>query len=153
MRLLLFIASLFLACVPEAPAIAASDRVAVVRVIDGDTLVIRNHEEKEERIRLIAIDSPEMNYGKGSPECGAREATAALRALVSTEVRIDRVRKDDYGRTLAWVWNDGAASVNEQLLRDGHAEIFRKERHADRERFRKIENQARAARLGMWGCD
>ena len=130
----------------------ASDGVAVVRVIDGDTLVIRNHERNEERIRLIAIDSPEMNYGKGNPECGAREAAAALRALVSTEVRIDRVREDEYGRTLAWVWNDRAESVNEQLLREGHAEMFRKERHADRERFRTIEKRARDARLGMWGC-
>ncbi len=129
---------------------ASDEPVHVVRVTDGDTVVVRGA-GGEERVRLFGIDAPEMNYGKGRPDCGAREATRALRERVDgASLPLERHGRDDYGRTLALVYDDG--NVNLWLLREGHAEVFRRARHRDANRFRDAEREARDARRGMWSC-
>ena len=45
-------------------------RLRVVRVIDGDTIWVQGSGPVE-KVRLLGIDAPEMNYGKARPECGA----------------------------------------------------------------------------------
>lgn len=144
---LLAIFLVFAAC---GNAAGEADEVRVVRVTDGDTIVVRG-EGAEERVRLFGIDAPEMNYGRGRPDCGAREATEALRGrLDGKRVRLERRGKDDYGRTLAIVRDE--ANVNLWLLEQGHAEVFRKARHRDAKRFRTAETEARKASRGMWRC-
>lgn len=153
MRALLLVAALaFLSCGNAPP----DERLLrVVRVIDGDTIWVQGSGAVE-KVRLLGIDAPEMNYGKGRPDCGAAEATRALRArLDGRRVALDRHGRDDYGRTLAIVFDPASPrdrNVNEWLLREGHAEIFRKARHADRERFLATEREARAKKAGMWRC-
>ena len=85
-------------------------------VVDGDTLHVRV-DGALERVRLWAVNTPE----RGKP--GAREATAALRALCTgVDIKLDRVGRDRAGRTVARVWCGGqdAALV---LLRAGHATV------------------------------
>lgn len=127
----------------------------VVRVIDGDTIWVQSA-GKVEKIRLLGIDAPEMNYGKGRPECGAADATTALRRKIDGKVvELERHGLDDYGRTLAIVLDPASTrdrNLNEWLLREGHAEIFRKARHAEREKFIATQRGARSKRLGMWRC-
>ncbi|HVR43495.1 MAG TPA: thermonuclease family protein [Thermoanaerobaculia bacterium] len=145
------IAAVLLACGNEA---SREDSVRVERITDGDTIVVRSSSGAE-RVRLLGIDAPEMNYGKGRPECGAREATLALRERIDgRRVVLRRFGEDDYGRTLAIVLEPVSAevSVNEWLLREGHAELFRKGRHPYRERFVRAEREAKRERRGMWRC-
>ncbi len=127
----------------------------VVRVIDGDTIWVQSA-GKVEKIRLLGIDAPEMNYGKGRPECGAADATTALRRKIDGKVvELERHGLDDYGRTLAIVLLPSAPrdrNVNEWLLREGYAELFRKARHPDREKFIATERAAKAKKIGMWRC-
>lgn len=153
MRALLIAAALALLSCDDA---ASGDRaLRVVRVIDGDTIWVQGSGPVE-KIRLLGIDAPEMNYGKGRPECGAADATRALRARIDGRaVILDRRGRDDYGRTLAVVIDPASArerNVNEWLLREGYAEIFWKARHPDRERFIAIAREARAKKRGMWRC-
>ena len=153
------LALLLLSCTD--PVAAAGETYRVTRIADGDTLTVES-ERGPERIRFLGIDAPEMNWGRGRPECGAVESRDAVRRLVERKrVRIERRGTDDYGRTLAIVHlekaPDGMAaldriSLNEWLLRQGHAELFRKAVHPDRERFRQAERQARNAKRGMWRC-
>jgi micrococcal nuclease len=135
---------------PDDPAL-----LRVVRVIDGDTIWVQGSGAVE-KIRLLGIDAPEMNYGKGRPECGAVAATRALRLrLDGKRVALERHGRDDYGRTLAIVIDPASAkdpNLNAWLLREGHAEIFRKSRHPDREKFAALQREAKSRRLGMWNC-
>ncbi|MCA1732223.1 MAG: thermonuclease family protein [Acidobacteria bacterium] len=157
MRWLLLL--LLLSC--SDPVAAAGESYRVTRIADGDTLTVQS-ERGPERIRFLGIDAPEMNWGKGRPDCGAVESRDAVRRLVEGKrVRIERRGTDDYGRTLAIVHLEKApqgmaalerTSVNEWLLHQGHAELFRKAVHPDRERFRQAEQQARIAKRGMWRC-
>lgn len=153
---------LLLACAdPTSAESAAADveTVRLVRIADGDTITVRAPRGHDEKIRLMGIDAPEMNYGKGRPDCAAREATRALDLLIGNHpLRLERFGKDTYGRTLAYVWVDSPngpsakTTVNEWLLREGHAELFRIARHPQRAAFERAQRQAKTAKKGMWRC-
>lgn len=87
----------------------------VAGIVDGDTLDVRVG-GRDERIRLLNIDTPEVG------DCLADEATAFLagRAPVGSTVRLeyDEVRLDPYGRTLAGVFA-GDELVNASIARAG----------------------------------
>jgi hypothetical protein len=106
------------------------DYYRVSRVIDGDTLQLQN----EDIVRLICIDTPE----KGEP--GADEATQYLESLVLNKiVRLEKdvSEKDKYDRLLRYVYVDDVF-VNKQLVKEGHAEVFRY--GEDTKRCGEIEN-------------
>ncbi len=136
---------------PKAEARAADPRTVsgVVRVIDGDTLVVLRGGVTE-RVRLLRIDAPERN------EPGYRESKEALRSLLKGRevvIEFERPRlekRDRYGRLLAYVLADGV-NVNVEMVRLGRARFWTKYgagRLADE--FRRAEAEARAARRGLW---
>jgi len=84
-------------------ACAARHGLTVLRVIDGDTLVVRQDGE-EIKVRLIGINAPEHD------ECYGPEAASALRGMVdgkTVTLVTGRESMDEYGRTLAYVYADG----------------------------------------------
>lgn len=103
-------------------------RAVMVGVVDGDTCDIAIdygfHLTQTHRVRLTGIDAPEVNAA--GPEGEA--ARDWLRALlpVGTPVRLlTHKPKDKFGRYLAWVFlADSDVSVNEQLIRAGHAVAY-----------------------------
>jgi endonuclease YncB( thermonuclease family) len=126
-------------------------------VIDGDTIDIEIG-GREERVRLIGIDTPELHNASGAPECIAREALAfTVEQLPSgTEVRLERdvVGRDDYGRLLAYVFrrSDGVL-VNELIAASGFARpLTIAPNDAYRDRFVAAARAAESAGLGVWAC-
>jgi endonuclease YncB( thermonuclease family) len=110
---------------------AGADAV-VTAIVDGDTIDV-DVGDREERVRLIGIDTPEIAhpaFGDRPPndaECFGDEAqryTGELLA-VGSGVRLERdvVARDDYGRLLAYVYraSDGAF-VNYEIIRHGFAQ-------------------------------
>jgi micrococcal nuclease len=103
-----------------------------VLAIDGDTIVYRH-----ERIRILGIDAPEIHPGVEGFKCQAERelgirAREALTELTSPRHRVtirrahDRwgiVRRDRYGRALAWVYSDGR-NVAVTLIADGLAHAY-----------------------------
>lgn len=91
------------------------DVVSGCGVTDGDTIRCGG-----ERIRLLGIDAPELaghcrpgrNCAPGDGEASKRSLAAVLSAR---ELRIRRVGKDHYGRTLAIVSAGGADLSCHQL--------------------------------------
>ena len=117
----------------------------VVRIIDGDTLVI-SLEGDEHRLRLIGIDAPETG------ECLSREAGIRLAELADGTVWIetDRQPYDRHGRLLAYLWAEGAL-VNERLAAEGLADARAYEPNTARQSaLQTAEDAARRSRLGMW---
>jgi micrococcal nuclease len=141
-----------------APARASHPGAAVVtRVVDGDTLRVRLA-GREERIRLIGIDTPE-SVKPGTPvECFAKESAARTTALVppGTTVRLvrDIEARDRYGRLLAYVYRlSDDLFVNLALATDGYAApltIPPNVAHADE--FAAAAGQARRGRRGLWAA-
>lgn len=81
------------------------ETVAGCRVTDGDTIRCG-----DERIRLLAIDAPELpGHCRPGRKCAPGDpvaSTESLRAAMVGTLRIDRVGTDHYGRTLATVVSD-----------------------------------------------
>lgn len=101
------------------------DGVRVVRVIDGDTLVV-SLDGGEPRVRLIGIDAPETT--NGHHDCAGAEATAALRKLVDgRDVQLvadpSQSDTDRYDRLLRYVELDGQ-DVGYRLLVMGLAREY-----------------------------
>ena len=125
-------------------------RAAVERVIDGDTLVLRDGQ----RLRLIGIDAPEMRHDGRGPEPYAREARAALIVLSSGRVvgiQYGRSAHDRYGRGLAHLFLANGDNVQASLLRRGLAtSLFLPPNGEYLDCYVAAETEARAARRGIW---
>lgn len=106
----------------------------VVRVIDGDTVVLNVdlgfRTRHESAFRLYGIDAPEVNTA--GPEGEA--ARDHLRSLLPVGRRVyieTRKSADKYGRWLATVWLDDdpdaaviTPPINDQLVASGHARVY-----------------------------
>lgn len=111
-------------------------RATVDRVIDGDTVdVIIDlgfNIRIKERIRLFGIDTPEIRTRDLEEKNKGLEAKARLEELILDRNLIIQSSEFNstgkYGRTLGiiFVTNvDGRQNINEVLLEEGHAEIYR----------------------------
>ena len=99
------------------------------RVVDGDTIIVRDSDNNRLRVRLTGINAPESvleDESKNTDE--GRDASKFLKELLSdvktVYLEYDEGRFDQYGRTLAYVWIDTGTTyimVNEVILATGHA--------------------------------
>jgi micrococcal nuclease len=149
---LLVVARYFFASAPppslDRPLPEGSHRV--VRVVDGDTIVIA----PDSFVRLIGVDTPETVKPEHPVEPFGPEATRFTRQFLaggSARLSFDRERVDRFGRFLAYVWV-GDRLLNEELLRAGLARWEPNFNYsADmKRRFRQAQDEARRAGLGIW---
>ncbi|HEX6569446.1 MAG TPA: thermonuclease family protein [Acidimicrobiales bacterium] len=143
---------------PGPRAATAAGEAAVVRVVDGDTLVVALSDGREETVRLIGIDTPESVAPDRPVECYGAEASERLASLLpaGTTVRLTRdvEPRDVYDRLLAYVERvpDGLF-VNAAQVAAGYAEAKHYPPNtAYRDRFDRAELAARQARLGLWSA-
>ncbi|MET1043036.1 MAG: thermonuclease family protein [Microbacteriaceae bacterium] len=113
--------------VPDAAVVtrpADAVRLRVDYVHDGDTLFVTDQVGAELKVRLLGIDTPELDS-----ECYADEARDRLRALLpeGTEVWAthDEEPRDQYGRELLYLWSADGTFVNLNLVEQGYAEAVR----------------------------
>lgn len=133
--------ALVLVAFAAAGAAFADFRGRVVHVADGDTLSVLDR-GREVRVRLWGIDAPEHGQAWSRQ---AREALAA-RSMHRDALVVEQ-GLDGYGRTLARVSVDGV-DLAEAQLRGGFAWVYR--RYTADARMIALENDARAARRGLW---
>lgn len=114
----------------------------VTRVIDGDTFDIT----EGERIRLYEIDAPE--YPK---DCMGEDAKNRLEDLIlNKNVGMEKIKKDNFGRTLALVYLDGLL-VNEILVEEGLAYFEKgKTLTSNSLLIEKAQEKAKSAGRGVW---
>ena len=126
--------------------------VPVTKVTDGDTVHV-TYLGRDERVRLIGVDTPEVPWYGGKSECYGVEAGLYARGRLSAQsVRLgfDVARRDRYGRLLAYVYL-GDELFNLTLVRLGYATSDPVPPDtAMAARFAAAERQARAEGRGLW---
>ena len=139
------------------PTVAAEPNAEVVRVVDGDTIVARI-DGRDERVRLIGIDTPESVRPDTAAECFGAEASAFTASLLpeGTPVRLERdvEARDDYDRLLAYVHRaaDGMF-VNLEIVRAGYASVLTYPPNvAHSQEFVLAARDAEAASRGLWAA-
>lgn len=110
--------------------------------------------DKNERVRLIGVDTPETVHPTRGEEPYGREASNFTKdQLTDQTVRLefDVEERDKYGRLLAYVWLD-EQMFNETLLQEGYAQLATYPPNVKYvERFKTAQKEARQAERGLWG--
>jgi micrococcal nuclease len=139
----------------------------VVKVIDGDTLKIE-FQGKEEKIRLIGIDSPECRENPKAEKEAKRtgqdikkiikmgqRATAFMQSLVKrgdkVGIEFDVEKRDQYGRLLGYVYLADGRMLNEEIVKAGYASPLTYPPNVKyQEWFLEAYRVARENKRGLW---
>jgi micrococcal nuclease len=132
-------------------------RGTVVRVVDGDTVIVAGGGRRED-VRLLGIDTPETVDPRRPVGCFGPEASAYTKHLLTgrrVRLEYDRVRRDRYGRTLAYVYLDVSPPVfvDARLVALGFARTLSippNTRHASQ--LARLEQGAALAGRGLWSA-
>lgn len=120
--------------------------VGKFRVQDGDSLITPDNRH----IRLLCIDAPEIGQTHGV------EAKSFLEKLVKDGGVVFAKDIDQYGRLLAIVVVDTGGKqiiVNHEMLRQGHAWVYRKFSGScglPEDQLYAMERKARKEKRGLW---
>jgi len=148
-----FIALLFHPASRACPAPGPTRTVDVARIVDGDTLRLRDGRS----LRLIGINAPELDpRGRSGPEPYAQAARQRLDELVTANggrvaLYPQRPEKDRYGRSLVHLFDAQGNNLEAQLLAAGlgHFVAFAPA-SAIAPCQQASERRAREAAVGLW---
>jgi endonuclease YncB( thermonuclease family) len=140
--------------VAETPACAADridEEVRVAYVNDGDTVTLTDGR----LVRLIGVDTPELDHRGGRSEAYAEAAREALARLLEPSRRVglryDRERRDRYRRQLAHVYLADGRNAEAELLAQGlGVALLIPPNGWQSGCYLEVERQARSRRLGIW---
>lgn len=120
----------------------------VVGVSDGDTVTVLDATNSQWKIRLMGIDAPEKKQAFGNK---SKEHLSAL--VFNKQVAIECSKQDKYGRTVGKIMVDGVDANLEQVkagLAWHYKQYQREQSPDDRTAYAQAEEQARAAKRGLW---
>lgn len=125
----------------------------VIRVVDGDTFVVKYNGENE-KVRLIGIDTPESVHPdeEKNTEFGDNVSSYTKEMLTGKKVQLefDVEQRDQYGRLLAYVYINGQM-YNKILLEKGYAKLATyppNVKYVDE--FTVLQKEARENKVGLW---
>ena len=135
--------------------ISAPEYLPVKKIVDGDTFWADDGTPKGIKIRLIGIDAPESrkSFKKEVGIYGKESKAYLTRLLKGKKVRLvyDVDLKDQYGRTLAYVYLEDGTFVNAEIIKNGFATILTippNVKFADH--FYQLQQRARESKKGLW---
>ncbi|MGV0792404.1 thermonuclease family protein [Mycolicibacterium sp. XJ1819] len=144
------------------PAIATADPVdataVVLRVVDGDTIDIRDDNRGRLRVRILGIDTPETSKPGYTVGCWGPEATQfATENMLGQRVALQpdptQDRTDRYGRTLAYLVRADGWDYSVEAARAGTAKsyVYGGKPVTRYAQIVQAEQEAKDAGRGLWG--
>lgn len=138
----------------------------VVRVADGDTITIELADKSTERVRMLGIDTPEMDASKNS----AREYGTLSRDHLAkwaekgkeftTEQLLHNIviishdpvagERDQYDRVLGYVTLNDGTDFNLLLIEEGYARVYTAETFDRKQDYINALKTAQEYEIGMW---
>jgi micrococcal nuclease len=133
----------------------AAGMYSVVSVEDGDTIVV-DMAGKEERVRFIGVDTPEVKDPRKPVQCFGRAASNFTKQTIGDgpvrlEADPENTNRDRYSRLLRYVYLSDNTLVNAQLIEEGYGFAYVGFPFTKKAEFKALENQARTQNRGLWG--
>ncbi|MEW8957829.1 MAG: thermonuclease family protein [Moorella sp. (in: firmicutes)] len=141
-------------------------KTTVTKVIDGDTFEASIN-GRQEKIRLIGVDTPETVHPTQSEEPYGKEASNYTKSkLEGKEIWLEKdvQERDNYGRLLAYAWFTPPSKVEDKEIRDkmfnaillleGYAQVATyppNVKYVDY--FTKYQAEAREGNKGLWALN
>ena len=122
----------------------------VVRILDGDTLVLRPETGgAEATVRLLGVDAPDPPSGHWCNQAITYLTNRTRDRLIT--LRLDGLEpRDADGNVLAYVYITEKSLLNAEMIRDGQAYADRRRPHSMRLQFEQLETEARKKPRGLW---
>ena len=133
----------------------------VGKVTDGDTIHI-TMDGRDEKVRLIGINTPETVDPRRTVECFGKEASTRMKELVGGKiVRLEyddtQSVRDAYNRILAYVYLEDGQMINRKMIAEGYAyEYTYLIPYRYQKEFRELQVLAKTGERGLWSpatCD
>ena len=109
---------------------------------------------KEEKIRLIGVNTPETSHQKKGVEYYGKEAKEFTKNTLSgkrVKLELDMQPRDRYGRLLAYVYLSDGTMLNALLVQQGYAQVIINPPNIKyKDLFSKLETEAREQRKRLW---
>ena len=131
--------------------LVAQDALFVKKVIDGDTVILKNGK----KVRYIGIDAPEIDHENHQAEPLGYAARSFNKKLIGSKrirIKYGQEKRDQYGRLLAYVFLPDNTFVNLQLVQSGLATYLYKPpnlKYADS--LLQAQRDAMSNKRGVWG--
>lgn len=127
----------------------------VTKVTDGDTIHIEM-DGRDEKVRLIGINTPETVDPRRPVQCFGKEASTRMKELASGNiVRLEyddsQNTRDAYGRLLAYVYLEDNQMLNRKMVAEGYAyEYTYLTPYRYQKEFRELQILAKSSKRGLW---
>ena len=136
--------------------IRKSPTYQVLRVADGDTIHI-NYNGKDEKVRFIGLDTPEIKDPRKPIQCFGREAPTKMTELAENKkVRLEfdktQSERDKYGRLLAFVYGEDNKNLAYEMIRQGYGNeyTYNSNPYKYQNEFKEAARKAREENKGLW---
>jgi endonuclease YncB( thermonuclease family) len=139
-----------------------ADIYPVIKVQDGDSFIVKAGGQRR-KVRIAAIDAPE--YGQPYGEQSKQNLKGLLQG---SEVHLEVIKTDDYGRWVARVWVVPASCVSDKNCKQSvdaglfqiesglawwyryWAKVRKEQSLADQKQYERAEAVAKTQKLGLW---
>lgn len=132
-----------------------ADEATFNKCIDGDTVSLKVN-RKIKKVRLLAVDAPEIKHGnkKADPYGDEAKIYTCTRLKLSKEIKLEydenSDKTDKYGRLLAWVFVDDEL-LQEKLVENGLAKVaYLYNDYKYTAKLQKAEVYAKKEKLNIW---
>jgi endonuclease YncB( thermonuclease family) len=138
----------------------------VERVSDGDTLVVKDPNGENFKVRLACVDAPEIPHTKKQKSSNRPmdrdQFSWGVRAQTRVQQLVDQggnwvslkiIGTDRYGRKVAEVRLRDGTLIQQVLLQEGLAKIYRSYLNScpSKDIVQQAEAEAQQQHLGVWG--
>jgi len=140
----------------EIKTVPEKEPVKIVYVYDGDTFDIEEN-DRIQRVRLLGLDTPEVESPYEHEECFGAEASEYLKKLlIGQEVILtDDVSagdRDKYNRLLRYAFLPNGLFINAHLIEQGFAKKYLISGLKYESHFKELERDAKIEKIGLWGA-
>jgi endonuclease YncB( thermonuclease family) len=137
----------------------------VERVSDGDTLVLKNADGQKFTVRFACIDAPEIPHSQKEKKSKITKDVNQFVWGMKAKIRIEELIKrtdnrvqlnitdsDSYGRKIAEVRLKDGTFLQQVLLREGLAKVYRSylSKCPSKDIVQQAEAQAQLQKIGVW---
>lgn len=132
----------------------AKTACTVDRVVDGDTFATKIN-GKDEKVRLIGVNTPESVKPGESPQPFGKEAAEYTKKMLSGKkvyLAFDVQDRDKYGRLLAYVYLEDGTFYNLHIVQEGYAQVMTIPPNVKfQDRLLAAQKEAKQKKKGLWG--
>lgn len=140
-------------------ALLKTEEVEILKVVDGDTIIVKTSEGIEERVRLLLIDTPESVHPSKEKELFGKESSTYAKSVLkkgdTVTMEVGNPDRDAYDRLLAYIWINNDINFNQLMIEKGYARVAYiyppNTKYLDE--FMKSQEKAKKEKLNIWSID